>query len=92
MKATKVEMDFVQLEQAEAKVSKIQQLVEDLKDLEDLINQNTHYLDKLNDDLFDMKDGKEELFAKIENIIELLAVLKTAEEMDIDIKKMIMNS
>ncbi len=92
MATNNIKYDINKIEEAKDHLEDLKGLMEDLKDIEDLVNQKTHYLDKLNDDLFDMIDDKEELFSKIENIIKLVAVMQTAEEMDIDIKNMISKS
>lgn len=89
MAMSNIKYDEDKIKEAEDKLKVLQELMEDLKDIEDLISQKTHYLEKLNDDLFDMVDDKEELFERIENTIKLIAVMLTAQEMDVDIKKMI---
>lgn len=92
MATNNIKYDINKIEEAKEHLEDLKGLMEGLKDIEDLVNQKTHYLDKLNDDLFDVIDDKEELFSKIENIIKLVVVMQTAEEMDIDIKNMISKS
>lgn len=72
MAATNIKYDVDKIQEAYDYLKDLKGLMEDLEDIEDLINQKTHYLDKLNKDILnkDYDDAIMEIVEAVEDDLD----------------------